>query len=121
MNNHPQVLYEFSGFRLDPSQRVLMRQGELVTLTPKGFEALLFFVRNRGRLLEKDELMKSLWPESFVEEGNLSQHIFVLRKVLGDDQNGHTFIQTIPRRGYKFVAPVKELALPSSGGASERS
>ena len=121
MNNRPQVFYEFSGFRLDPSQRVLMRQGELVTLTPKGFEALLFFVRNSGRLLEKDELMKALWPESFVEEGNLSQHIFVLRKALGDDQNGNRFIQTIPRRGYRFVAPVKELTIASSAGVSERS
>lgn len=121
MKDQPQVLYEFSGFRLDPTQRILIHKGEPVALTPKGFETLLFFVRNSGRLLEKDELMKALWPESFVEEGNLSQHIFVLRKALGDDQNGNTFIQTIPRRGYKFVAPVKELVIAGSGKASEQS
>jgi WD40 repeat protein/DNA-binding winged helix-turn-helix (wHTH) protein len=109
MKAQTQVLYEFSGFRLDPGQRILWRNGEPVTLTPKGFDTLLFLVQNSGRILEKGELMKALWPESFVEEGNLSQNIFVLRKILGDDQNGNSFIKTIPRRGYKFVAPVKLL------------
>ncbi len=113
MKNQAQVFYEFAGFRLDPGQRVLMRNGEPVTLTPKGFDTLLFLVQNHGRLLEKGELMKALWPESFVEEGNLSQNIFVLRKILGDDQNGNTFIETIPRRGYKFVAAVKQLDVPT--------
>lgn len=106
------MLYEFSEFRLDPAQRTLMRNGEQMPLTPKVFDTLLFLVQNSGRTLEKDELMKALWPESFVEEGNLSQNVFLLRKTLGDDQNGHCFIQTIPRRGYKFVAPVKLLEIP---------
>lgn len=108
------MLYEFFEFRLDPGQRILIRHGEQVTLTPKVFDTLVFLVQNSGRVLEKDELMKALWPESFVEEGNLSQNIFVLRKILGDDQNGHSFIQTIPRRGYKFVASVKELEISES-------
>ena len=113
MNDQVHILYEFSGFRLDPGQRTLTRDGELVPLTPKGFETLLFLVQNSGRVLVKDELMKALWPESFVEEGNLTQNIFVLRRVLGDDQNGNCFIQTIPRRGYKFVAAVRQMDISS--------
>src|SRR5579864_5954703 len=119
MDHQTQVLYEFSGFRLDPDQRILMHGGELVSLTPKGFEALLFLVQNSGLVLEKDEMMKALWPESFVEEGNLSQNICVLRKALGDHPHGETFIQTIPRRGYRFVAPVRQSSsLPDANGAT---
>jgi hypothetical protein len=70
-------------------------------------------VQNCGRVLAKDELMKALWPESFVEEGNLTQNIFSSTKILGDDQNGNCLIQTIPRRGYKFVASVKQLVVPT--------
>lgn len=122
MNGQVHILYEFSGFQLDPGQRTLMREGQPVTLTPKGFETLLFLVQNGGRLLSKDELMKALWPESFVEEGNLTQNIFVLRRILGDDQNGNSFIQTIPRRGYKFVAAVRQMdvsGFAASPGASQ--
>jgi WD40 repeat protein/DNA-binding winged helix-turn-helix (wHTH) protein len=115
------VIYEFFGFRLDPAQRILVRAGEPVVLPPKTFETLIFLVQNSGRVLEKDELMKTLWPESFVEEGNLSQNIFVLRKILGDDRNGNSFIQTVPRRGYKFVAPVKELEVAAGPHGSAKS
>jgi WD40 repeat protein/DNA-binding winged helix-turn-helix (wHTH) protein len=118
MKQPPQPLYEFSGFRLDPAQRILVRDGEPVVLARKAFETLLFLVQNSGRVLEKDELMQALWPESFVEEGNLSQNIFVLRKILGDDRNGHSFIQTVPRRGYKFVATVTQLDVASLPGVS---
>jgi WD40 repeat protein/DNA-binding winged helix-turn-helix (wHTH) protein/energy-coupling factor transporter ATP-binding protein EcfA2 len=108
------LIYEFSEFQISPERRLLIRNGAPVSLTPKGFDTLLFLVQNRGRVLEKHEFMGSLWPESFVEDGNLSQNIFVLRKLLGDDQNGARFIQTIPRRGYKFVASVKEIDTPVS-------
>lgn len=108
-----QTAYEFAGFRLDPGQRTLTQNGEPVALGPKVFDVLLFLVRNRGRVLEKNELMKALWPESFVEESNLSQNIFVLRKVLGGHQNRHSFIKTIPRRGYQFIASVKQLNIPA--------
>ncbi len=101
------LIYEFGGFRLDPSQRSLLREGEAIALTPKAFDALLFLVQNAGRVLEKDTLMKALWPESFVEEGNLTQNISILRKTLGDDQYGNRYIETIPKTGYQFVAPVK--------------
>ena len=103
------MLYEFSSFRLDPGQRILVRNGEQVPLTPKCLDTLLFLVQNAGRILDKEELMKAIWPESFVEEGNLSQSIFILRKTLGGDRDGHSLIKTVPRRGYKFVASVKRL------------
>jgi DNA-binding winged helix-turn-helix (wHTH) protein len=102
-------IYEFREFRMDPRRRLLIRNGEAVALTAKAFDTLLLLVQNSGRLLEKDKLMKALWPESFVEEGNLSQNISKLRKTLGDDQNGNRFIETIPKTGYQFVAPVRQL------------
>src|SRR5262245_11197217 len=104
------LFYEFGGLRLDVARRRLLRNGEALSVAPKPFETLLLLVENRGLVLEKDELMKCLWPESFVEEANLSQNIFVLRKLLGDGRGGKVFIQTIPRRGYKFVAAVQEVA-----------
>jgi len=108
METRPQLVYEFGRFRLDVTQRVLAKDGELVTLAPKVLDTLVFLVQNRGRILEKRELVDALWPESFVEESNLSQNIFLLRKLLGDDRGDSAFIQTIPRRGYRFVAEVKE-------------
>src|ERR1041385_2402939 len=102
------VIYEFGSFRLDPAQRILARKGEPVALWPKVFDTLVLLVQSSGRILEKEELIETLWPESFVEEGNLTQNVFLLRKVLGDDRNGNSFIQTIPRKGYRFVAPVRE-------------
>lgn len=114
--------YDFAEFRLDVSQRTLSRHGEPVTLTAKVFDTLLLLVQNSGRIVEKNVMMNSLWPESFVEEGNLSQNISVLRRILGDDRNGHSFIETIPRRGYKFVVPVRRLdvaAAESDSGSLE--
>lgn len=102
-------LYEFSGFQFDVAQKALTRNGEMILLPRKALHLLLYLVQNRGRILEKSELMEAVWPDCFVEESNLSHQIFVLRKALGDDQNGNSFIQTIPRRGYKFVAAVREL------------
>jgi DNA-binding winged helix-turn-helix (wHTH) protein len=102
------LIYEFMEFRLDPAARTAQRNGVPLGLTPKVFDILLFLVQNPGRVLEKDELMRSLWPGSFVEDANLSQNIFILRRALGDDRNGRSLIQTIPRRGYQFVASVKE-------------
>ena len=83
-----------------------MRGDEVVALTPKVFDMLVMLVRNNGHLLEKDELIRSLWPDSFVEEGNLSNNIFVLRKALG---NSHEYIETVPRRGYRFVGAARQL------------
>jgi WD40 repeat protein/DNA-binding winged helix-turn-helix (wHTH) protein len=109
MQNGTHPVYEFGGFQLDPARQKLFRQGQPVALTPKAFETLVFLVKNRDRTLLKDELMQAVWAGTFVEESNLSQNIFLLRKALGDDRNGHSFIHTVPRRGYRFVAPVTEI------------
>ena len=77
-------LYEFGDFSLDPQQRSLRRKGELVSLTPKAFDTLLVLLRSGGKVVTKDELMRTVWPDSFVEESNLTQTVFMLRKALGD-------------------------------------
>jgi TolB-like protein/DNA-binding winged helix-turn-helix (wHTH) protein len=98
-------LYEFGPFHLDPVERKLLRGNEMVVLTPKAFDTLVLLVRNSGRLLGKDELLAMLWPDSFVEEGSLSNNIFLLRRALGEDP---AFIETVPRRGYRFVGAVRQ-------------
>ena len=99
--------YEFGRFRLNSAERVLLRAGEPVSLTPKVFDILLVLVENGGRVVEKDDLMKRVWPNTFVEEGNLTQNISLLRKALGETPNGVQFIETVPRRGYRFVGAMK--------------
>src|SRR6201998_2074012 len=98
-------LYEFGPFRLDLAERRLMRGDEKVELTPKAFDTLVFLVRNSGHLLEKERFVSMLWPDSFVEEGSLSNNIFLLRRALGEDP---VFIETVPRRGYRFVGAVRQ-------------
>ena len=97
--------YEFGDFKIDSVERVLLREGGLVPLTPKVFDLLLLLIENNGHVVGKDRLMKEIWPDTFVEEGNLTQNISILRKVLSDDH--HQYIQTIPRRGYRFVGHVE--------------
>lgn len=104
-NDH---LYEFGPFCLDASERVLLRDGRLVPLPPKAFSTLLVLVLSSGHLVEKDILMDKVWAEEFVEESNLAQHIFMLRKALGENVENTKYIETVPRRGYRFVAPVSE-------------
>lgn len=101
--------YVFGDFRLDASQRALFHKAELISLALKSLETLLFMVQRHGRIVEKHELMKALWPDAFVEEGNLARNISTLRKILSDTDNGQLFIETIPKRGYRFVAPVRVL------------
>ena len=108
----PEV-YEFGSFRLEPAERKLWRANEVVVLTPKAFDTLVLLVRNSGHLLEKDDLIRVLWPDSFVEEGNLTNNISLLRKAMGDD--GH--IETVPKRGYRFVGAVRQL--PKTFSASQ--
>lgn len=102
--------YLFGPYRFEVPLRRLLRGDEQVPLTPKAFDVLLTLVERRDRVVDKSELMKLVWPDSFVEEANLSQTIFVLRKTLGLDANGHHYIDTVPRRGYRFAAPVQEIA-----------
>lgn len=104
-------LYEFEGFVLDTSERTLWRENESVSITPKAIETLCLLVENHGKLMSKDDLMNSLWAETFVEERNLAQNIFTLRKILGENEHGKKFIETVPRRGYRFVAEVRPVEI----------
>src|SRR5687767_5207006 len=114
MANPGRETYLFGPFTLHRQERTLLRDGQLIPLRPKDFEMLLVLVTNSGRVVEKDELMRQVWPNTFVEEANLSHHVFTLRKALGDEKDGSRYIATIPRRGYRFVAPVTAPA----GGAN---
>jgi TolB-like protein/DNA-binding winged helix-turn-helix (wHTH) protein/Flp pilus assembly protein TadD len=106
-------LYEFGPFRVDPSEGLLLRDDQPIPLAPKAFAALLLLVERSGHLIEKGVLMQKLWPDSFVEEANLSKYIFTLRQALSDGEDGQKYIETVPKRGYRFVAPVQKLAAES--------
>lgn len=107
MGEQESNFYEFGRFRLDAGERVLRRDRELVPLTPKVFDILLALVERGGHIVEKDDLMKRVWPDTFVEEGNLTQNVSMLRKALGENPGSPQFIETVARRGYRFVANVK--------------
>jgi eukaryotic-like serine/threonine-protein kinase len=109
MNADPKVVYEFGPFHMDPDKQVLLRDGQLIAVTPKAFETLLVLVRRGREVVSKEELLKEIWPDSFVEEANLSQHIFKLRKALGDTVEGERYIVTLPGRGYRFAVPVRTI------------
>lgn len=106
--------YAFDAFILDEEARTLQREGEAVALTPRAFEMLLVLLRRAGEPLSKEDLLTQVWPDAFVEEANLAVHISMLRKTLGERPGGGQYIETLPRRGYRFAAAVRELdeALP---------
>src|SRR5215470_1868561 len=106
-------LYEFGPYRLDPSKRLLIREGRHLAVPPKTFDLLLLLVEGRGRVFTKKELMGALWPDTFVEEANLSFQISALRKILGE--NGTDWIETLPRYGYRFNSDVVEIETNGSG------
>ena len=109
MSSLTSKLYEFDQFRLDSQNRVLRRAGTAVSLTPKAFDLLLVLVQNAGKIVTKDELMKAVWPDSFVEESNLTQTIFMVRKAL-DETTDRRYILTVQSQGYRFLVPVREAA-----------
>jgi DNA-binding winged helix-turn-helix (wHTH) protein/Flp pilus assembly protein TadD len=119
MLNQSGSIYEFGPFRLDSADKTLWQDGQPVPLTPKAFDTLLILVENNGHLVEKDELIRRLWPDSFVDENSLPQNIYLLRKALekgspaqhgqGQLGPGQRYIVTVPRRGYRFIAPVRKL------------
>lgn len=109
-----QSMYEFGPFRIDFDRYLLLRDGKPVALSPKVFETLVFLVEHRGTAVRKDDIMRRVWPDTFVEESNLAQNIFMLRKALGEEKNEHKYIITIPGVGYRFVAPPRELVNPSA-------
>ena len=110
MSKQIKEIYEFGEFRFDAAERLLFRNSQAIQLTPKAIDLLLELVQSDGRVLSKEELMQSVWRDSFVEEVNLAHHISVLRKVLGDGKKDSHYIETLPRRGYRFVAKVNKLS-----------
>lgn len=108
MSSQARRFYEFDSFRLDPEEQVLLRDGKPLPLSPKLFETLLALVRDSGHIVEKEVLIKQVWPDTFVEENNLSQYISMLRRTLGEGQE-RRYIETVPRRGYRFAADVREV------------
>ncbi|MGA9341997.1 MAG: winged helix-turn-helix domain-containing protein [Rhodanobacteraceae bacterium] len=100
-------VYRFGEFELDPDERRLLANGEPVTLTPKAFDMLVLLVEHAGHVVAKDQLMQALWPRGFVDESNLTKHIWLTRKALGEDGHSARFIETVPKRGYRFVASVE--------------
>lgn len=117
MKEEREQSYIFGTFRLDPIERSLTRSGKNVPLTQKAFETLLMLVRHSGHIVKKEELMKVIWADTFVEESNLTQNIFKLRKVLSEGGRRRRYIETVPRLGYRFIARVREL--PDTGSEVE--
>ena len=101
-------LYEFGPFRLDTTAPLLLRSGEVVPLAPKTLDVLVVLVDKRGTLVCRDELVSAVWPDTFVEENNLTHHISLLRKTLGNIDNVQPYIETIPKRGYRFTGSVRQ-------------
>jgi DNA-binding winged helix-turn-helix (wHTH) protein/Tol biopolymer transport system component len=108
MSQQTNGIYEFGSFRLDRQERLLWRDGATIALTPKAFDLLLSLIERHGRLVEKEELFQAVWPDTIVEESNLTYNISFIRKALGDGENGLRFIETVPKRGYRFVAEVRQ-------------
>src|SRR5215469_15405155 len=113
--------YEFGPFRLEPEEHLLLREGKPSPLTPKAFELLVFLVSNPGRLVTKDQIMDALWPGSFVEDANITVLISSLRKVLGKSAIDEPYIQTVPKKGYRFTAFVKSADSGETGQAAATS
>jgi DNA-binding winged helix-turn-helix (wHTH) protein/TolB-like protein/tetratricopeptide (TPR) repeat protein len=112
-------LYQFGPFELNPAERLLFLNGRAVPITPKAFDMLVVLVERSGHLCQKEELMKALWPDTFVEEGNLSVTVSSLRKVLGDDRGHQRYIETVSKSGYRFAATVSPLVLESQPSQPE--
>ncbi|NOT48087.1 MAG: hypothetical protein HOP17_10120, partial [Acidobacteria bacterium] len=108
-------LYRFGAFALSPEENVLRRDDEVVSLTPKMFEMLHVLIRHHGQVVDKDTLFREVWPDSFVEEGNISFNIRQLRKLLDDNAQSPIYIETVPRRGYRFIAKVEEVTGVQNG------
>jgi len=102
-------LYVFGPFRLDPAQRLLFRDNQIIPLTPKAVETLLVLVAKRGQLVTKEELLQRVWPDTFVEEGTVARNVSFLRKALGEAADGREYIETHSKRGYRFIAEVREV------------
>jgi DNA-binding winged helix-turn-helix (wHTH) protein/tetratricopeptide (TPR) repeat protein len=109
------IVYKFGAFELEPGERRLSEGDKLVSLTPKVFDTLVLLVQSAGQVVSKEELMKALWPRGYVEESNLTKHIWLIRRALGDGDQASRFIETVPKSGYRFVAPVSVGEAPPRG------
>jgi len=107
MSKERQSFYEFGPYRVDPEERLLLRDQQPIPLPPKVFETLLILVQHSEHVVPKDDLMKTLWPDTFVEEANLSQNIFVLRKALGESAQSPCYIVTVPGRGHLGLGEIE--------------
>jgi DNA-binding winged helix-turn-helix (wHTH) protein len=110
MSKQTNHFYEFGPFRVDAGRQLLLRDGQPVPLTSKTFETLLMLLQHSEQMVSKDELMKQLWPDTFVEESNLTYHISMLRKALGESPQDHRYLVTIAGRGYRFAEKVREVS-----------
>jgi serine/threonine protein kinase/Tfp pilus assembly protein PilF len=115
MHEKTRHCYSFGPFRLDPGECLLTLEGKPVALPPKALDALLMLVENAGHLVDKDGLMKRLWPGTFVEEANVAKQVSLLRQILSEVTNGREYIETIPKRGYRFVVEVRKIAQAETG------
>jgi DNA-binding winged helix-turn-helix (wHTH) protein/tetratricopeptide (TPR) repeat protein len=120
MTPTPGNVYDFDRFRLDAAERVLLRDGREVPLTQKAFDVLLALVERSGRVVGKEELMQRVWPEQFVEDSNLTQNVYTLRKILAEGGDDREYIQTVPRRGYRFTVEVRGGASGGGRGTGEQ-
>jgi DNA-binding winged helix-turn-helix (wHTH) protein len=111
------LVYRFQDFELEPSERRLSEGARPISLTPKVFDTLVLLVERAGQVVSKDELMKVLWPRGFVDESNLTKHIWFIRRALGDREQDSHFIETVPKVGYRFIAPVTVGVSPPRGPA----
>jgi DNA-binding winged helix-turn-helix (wHTH) protein/predicted ATPase len=113
-------IYEFDDFRVDSGQFLLMRGGQSTPITPTVFRILLTLLERAGQVVSKEDLMKSVWPDSYVEEGNLNRNVSTLRKALDEKPSDHRYIETIPKTGYRFIAPVRSIDYQPPTGAGRR-
>src|SRR5712692_3542663 len=111
MGNQDHHLYEFDQFQLDAAERLLVLNGRPVQLTPKALDTLVTLVRNSGHVVGKEELIAEVWPDTFVDDNTLAQNISLLRRVLGQNSDGQGYIETVPKRGYRFVAGVRDVVI----------
>ncbi len=110
MNDDPPVTrLQFGAVTLIPSERVVLKDGQPVPFTPKAFDLLAVLASNPARLLTKEHLMQAVWPDAIVEESNLAYHVFAIRKALGENGDGERYIETVPKQGYRFIAPVTRI------------
>ncbi len=111
-------VFRFGEFELQPAERRLLDAGRPVSMTPKVFDTLVLLVERAGHVVSKDELMKALWPRGYVEESNLTKHVWLIRRALGDGEKDSRFIETVPKLGYRFVTPVACAPAPAVRAAA---